>query len=152
MSCASGVWLVLRQTELLRRGCVKSYGVVFKLVIMLRIRRRLAVGMESLVESLHSCSYPVLAGSDLDEFRTALVYRDVAEHGECRKQCRLGSGLHGLFALGLFLGSLCRWGAHLDANCVLFGQLVHAVLDTVNTESRSWQGGVGERYDADHQW
>ncbi|WP_437204520.1 metal ABC transporter permease [Planctomicrobium sp. SH664] len=131
MSCTlPGVWLVLRQQSMM--GDALSHtalpGVVLAFLLSYAAQSAGWISSETR-QALEP--FILIAGAVLIGMATALLTELVQKLGRVEGSAALGVVFTSLFALGLLLIRLKADDIHLDADCVLFGQLELAVFETV---------------------
>lgn len=132
MSCAlPGVWLVLRQQSMM--GDALSHtalpGVVFAFLGVQWLKTAGWLGPEG-----EAAWQPVVlaGGAVAVGVLTAMMTEAIQKLGSMDASAALGVVFTVLFALGLLLVRLLADDAHIDPDCVLFGQLELVVWDTVS--------------------
>ncbi len=126
---APGVWLVLRRQSMM--GDALSHtalpGIVLAFLAATALRSAGWVSAESLSAAEHLM---LLAGAVIAGLATAWLTEWMQEIGRVEASASLGVVFTALFALGLFLVRFAVDDVHLDTDCVLFGRVVEAALDT----------------------
>jgi manganese/zinc/iron transport system permease protein len=131
MSCAlPGVWLVLRRHSMMGDALAHSAlpGVVLAYIFAYSIRTAGWV-QEGAFELLLSGS--LMIGAVLLGVATAWLTEWVGRLGRLESGAALGVVFTSVFALGLLLIRLFADDVHIDPDCVLFGVLEAAVLETL---------------------
>ncbi len=132
VSCTlPGIWLVLRRHSMM--GDALSHTALLGIVVAvlaagaLRSAGWFSEERYAAIESIMIFSGAVLAG-----LLTTWLTEWIQQMGHVESNTALGVVFTSLFALGLFLIRFQADDVHIDADCVLFGQVVIAALDTVN--------------------
>lgn len=118
ISCSLvGVFLVLRKMSML--GDAISHSVLFGLVsaFLLTSSRSVAV---------------MFAGAAAVGLLTAYLTNVLSHHGKLQEDASIGVTFTWLFALGVILVSAYAGQVDLDQDCVLYGEIAFAPLDTVS--------------------
>ena len=132
MSCTlPGLWLVLRQQSMM--GDALSHTTLPG-IIGAFLLAHLAEEGGWLPEGLASGAQPVLlaVGAIAIGVLTALLSEWIQTVGQVESSAALGVVYTSLFALGLLLVRMFADDIHLDADCVLFGQLQLTFLDQID--------------------
>lgn len=132
MSCTlPGIWLVLRQQSMM--GDALSHTALPGVVIAF-LTANWAVSMGWMSPATMAGVEPVLLaiGAIVIGVLTALLTEGIQRMGRVEASAALGVVFTTFFALGLLLLRLKADSVHIDPECVLFGQLVMAVWDTVS--------------------
>lgn len=140
MSCAlPGVWLLLRRQSMM--GDALSHTALPGIVIaVLCVEGARAAGwMERLAAPAQHVS--LLIGAVVVGLLTALITELVQKVGRVERGAALGVVFTWFFALGLFLLRLLADSAHIDPDCVLFGQLETAIWDE-GIPTAVWNNGT----------
>jgi len=116
VTCALlGCFLVLRRLSLI--GDAISHGVLPGIVLAFLWTKQLS-------------GVPMLLGAMLLGFLTAWLTQALASSGKVSEDAGMGIVFTGLFALGVLLVTHLADRAHLDVDCILYGKLVMAYLNT----------------------
>src|SRR5262245_32865288 len=114
VTCALlGCYLVLRRMSLI--GDAISHGVLPGIVLAYLLTDQLT-------------GLPILLGAMLLGFLTAWLTQALASSGKVSEDAGMGIVFTALFALGVLLVTRYAGSAHLDVDCVLYGNLVTATL------------------------
>lgn len=131
MSCTvPGLWLVLRRHSMMGDALSHSAlpGIVIAFLAATALRSAGWVSAERLAAAEQLILFAGAAGAGL---ATAWLTEWVEQHGHVEANAALGVVFTALFALGLFLVRFAVDDAHLDTDCVLFGRVELAALDTL---------------------
>ena len=131
MACTlPGLWLVLRRHSMMGDAIAHSalLGIVGASMTVGVLR---TVGWVDSSEAVYDAA--LFIGATLVGLLTAVLTEWLGRVGRLNPGAALGVVFSSLFALGLLLIRLYNDDRHLDADCVLFGVLSSAVLDTVGT-------------------
>jgi len=124
-SCALvGCFLVLRRMAML--GDAISHAVLPGIAIAFMLTRSLN-------------SWPMFLGATALGLLTVFLVQVLNKNGQVRSDAAIGVTFTALFALGVFMVSqisLADPGADLDTDCVLYGDIVYAPLDTLVMSGR----------------
>jgi manganese/zinc/iron transport system permease protein len=124
---APGVWLVLRRQSMM--GDALSHtalpGLVIAFLAVVALQRAGWLPHDSALEHLL-----LLGGAAATGLATAWLTEWLQDRGGVEGNTALGVVFTALFALGLFLVRFAVDDVHLDTDCVLFGRVVDAALDT----------------------
>ena len=125
-----GLWLVLRRHSMMGDAIAHSalLGIV---AASMTVGALQSLGI--VPDSSFDLTYEVglFVGATLVGLLTAFLTEWLGDVGRLNPGAALGVVFSSLFALGLLLVRLYNDDKHLDADCVLFGDLSSAVLDTV---------------------
>ena len=131
LACAvPGLWLVLRRHSMM--GDAIAHSALLGIVgAFLTVGLLEASGFVS--EDAHAVAYDValFVGATLVGLLTAFLTEWVGRVGRLDPGAALGVVFSSLFALGLLLVRLAADRAHIDVDCVLFGEITSAIFDTV---------------------
>lgn len=130
MSCTvPGVWLVLRRHSMM--GDALSHTALPGIVVAFMAAAAMQSAGWISAERLAAVEHLILfAGAAAAGLATAWLTEWVQQHGRVEANAALGVVFTALFALGLFLVRFAVDDVHLDTDCVLFGRVVDAALDT----------------------
>lgn len=132
MSCAlPGTFLLLRRQSML--GDALSHTALPGIVVAFLVFYKLKSSGLIVDESGATQHTFLFVGAVIAGLLTAFLTEVVQKIGRVESSAALGVIYTSLFALGLLL---VRWSAdevHLDADCVLFGQIESCVFDTIGS-------------------
>lgn len=144
MACAlPGTWLLLRRQSLI--GDALSHAVLPGIVIAYMVVASLehngwlgtpsaASGVGRIAEGMNLAArrqFALFAGAAISAVITAALSEAVQRWGRVERSAALGVIFTSMFALGLLLIRLFADSAHLDPDCVLYGNLEATGLDTL---------------------
>ena len=125
-----GLWLVLRRHSMMGDAIAHSalLGIVSAFLLVAGLE---AAGVVS--EAQHALVYDgaLFLGATIVGVFTAFLTEWVQKIGRLDPGAALGVVFSSLFALGLLLVRMAADRAHIDLDCVLFGDITSAVWDTV---------------------
>lgn len=132
MSCTlPGLWLVLRQQSMM--GDALSHTVLPGVVMSFLFGQWLhSSGWISSTQLTAFEPILLVSGAIVIGVLTAVLTEAVQKLGRVESNAALGVVFTSLFAIGLLLIRLTADNIHIDPDCVLFGQLELAVLNTVS--------------------
>ncbi|MEX2558580.1 MAG: metal ABC transporter permease [Pirellulales bacterium] len=111
-----GCYLVLRRLSLL--GDAISHAILPGIVLAFLLTGQIS-------------SLPMLLGAMAVGMLTTFLTHSLHDFGQVPEDASMGAVFTSLFALGVILVTNFVSSVHLDADCVLYGDIVNASLDTV---------------------